>query len=121
MAIGAHDDDISMPAICIPYAKMNIGCGDVKRDLTSQFIQDAFGRYGDVESVIMNARSRKFEDGCVEHYYHVCVVFKRWHIENGEARYVRSVMLSPNPMANIKLVYDGPRYWKFYSARVMQA
>lgn len=116
----ASISDVSIPDICIPYAKLNIGCGDDKRELTSQFIHDTFGRYGEVEKVIMNMRSRRFSDGVVEQYYHVRIVFKRWHIENGEARYVRSVMLSPNPMANIKLVYDGPRYWKFYSARGMQ-
>ena len=108
-------DDARIPDICIPYAKITIGYGEAGRPLTAQFIQDAFSRYGEIDEVTMKLQSRRFDTSCVEQYYHVRISFKRWRIENGEARYVRSVMLSPNPMANIKLVYDGPNYWKFYS------
>ena len=113
-------DNLAMPVICIPHVKMTIGRGEFERPMTSQFIQAAFGRYGEIENVIMKIHSRNYDSydgGNVEQYYHVCIHFKRWHIENGEARYVRSVLLSPNPMANIKLSYDGPWYWKFHAAR----
>lgn len=117
-------DNLAMPVICIPHVKMTIGRGELERPMTAQFIQDAFSRYGEIENVVMKIHSRNcdssayaYDRGNVEQYYQVCIHFKRWRVENGETRYVRSVLLSPNPMANIKLSYDGPWYWKFYAAR----
>jgi len=125
-ATASMTDNLAMPVICIPHVKMTVGRGEFVRPMTSQFIQEAFSRYGEIENVVMKIHSRNYDScacayaydrGNVEQYYHVCIHFKRWRIENGEARYVRSVLLSPNPMANIKLSYDGPWYWKFYAAR----
>ena len=120
-------DNLALPIICIPHVKMTIGRGEFERPMTSQFIQDAFSRYGEIGDVAMKICSSHNSEtdyiyggttgrGNVAQYYHVCVHFKRWRIENGEARYVRSVLLSPNTMANIKLSYDGPWYWKFYAS-----
>lgn len=117
-------DNLAMPVICIPHVKMTIGRGEFETPMTSQFIQTVFNRYGEIDDVVMKIHSRNsdsYDRGNVEQYYHVCIHFKRWCIENGEARYVRSVLLSPNPMANIKLSYDGPWYWKFYAARVVHS
>lgn len=128
-------DDLSFPSICIPHAKMYIGKG-CDTPMTRAFIQTAFSRYGDVAEVVMiihsadiqrrvvekeNSRGQYEDDGYgftrVEEYYRVFVHFKRWHIENGEARYVRSVLMSNSPNANIKLSYSGPWYWKFSANR----
>jgi hypothetical protein len=122
--MAAAADNLTLPVICIPHVKMTIGRDELERPLTSHFIREAFSRYGEIENVVMKIRSRNcdsYDRKNVEQYYHVYIHFKRWRIENGEARYVRSVLLSPNPMANIKLSYDGPWYWKFYAARVMQS
>jgi hypothetical protein len=136
----ASKDNLANPGICIPHVKMTIGRGEFSRPVTQHFIQSAFSRYGEIEEVVMklhspNSNSRACAGNCggyggygrahIEekeeedeyHYYRVHIHFKRWHIENGEARYVRSVLLSSNTDANIKLAYDGPWYWKFYAAR----
>ena len=126
-------DNLANPGISIPHVKVTIGHGEFSRPVTQHFIQSAFSRYGVIEEVVMKLHSRNSEsracagngDGYGHdskekdeyHYYCVHIRFKRWHIENGEARYVRSVLLSSNPGANIKLAYHGPWYWKFYAAR----
>ena len=135
----AKDDDddgnLSFPSICIPHAKMYIGKG-YDTPMTRAFIQTAFSRYGDVAEVVIIQRrvvnphqhqhryrcdydEYACNDGfvCAEDYYRVFVHFKRWHIENGEARYVRSVLMSKSPNANIKLSYSGPWYWKISANR----
>ena len=122
------NSDLSFPSICIPHAKMYIGKG-YDSPMTRAFIESAFSRYGDVAEVVMVIHSADIHhhhhhrdhhhdhdqyDVEVEEYYRVFVHFKRWHIENGEARYVRSVLMSNSPNANIKLSYSGgPWYWKF--------
>lgn len=115
--------NLAIPSICIPYVKTTVGRGNVARPLTSQFIQDAFSRYGEICEVVMKLHSRNSESAACEQrideqYYYVYIHFKRWRVENGEARYVRSVLMSSSPSANIKLAYDnnGPWYWKFYAA-----
>ena len=134
-------EDLSFPSICIPHAKMYSGKG-CDMPMTRAFIQTAFGRYGDVAEVVMVIHSADIQrrvvekenghrdrgqydeydggdDGFtrVEEYYRVFIHFKRWHVENGEARYVRSVLMSNSPNANIKLSYSGPWYWKFSANR----
>lgn len=121
-------DNLDMPSICIPHVKLTIGHGECMRPITSQFIQSAFSRYGEISEVVMNLHSSCNSElracscsAADAQYYYVHIHFKRWHVENGEARYVRSVLLSSNPGANIKLAYDtnGPWYWKFYAARIL--
>ena len=134
------NDDLSFPSICIPHVKMYIGKG-CDAPMTRSFIHSAFSRYGDISEVVMiihsaeisrhPAMSDRVNDGGgdgvrqykndgftrVEEYYRVFIHFNRWHIENGEARYVRSVLMSNSPNANIKLSYGGPWYWKFSANR----
>jgi hypothetical protein len=120
--------NLATPSICIPYVKTTVGRGNVARPVTSQFIQDAFSRYGEIDEVVMKLHSRNSESAACEQrsldeqYYYVYIHFKRWRVENGEARYVRSVLMSSSPSANIKLAYDnnGPWYWKFYAADTNQ-
>lgn len=107
----------SDPSICIAYSKMYVGAGD-DIPMTEAFIRSAFSRYGDIANVVMiphftaGLPRRRTED-----YYRVIIHFNRWNVENGEARYVRSVLMSNSPNANIKLSYSGPWYWKFSANR----
>jgi len=117
--------DLSFPSICIPFSKMYYGiCEDLP--ITTNFVERAFSRYGKINSVILKLHSSEITHlgpgpaPKIEHYYRFIIHFERWHVENGEARYVRSIMMSPDPGANIKLAYDGPWYWKFFAYRQQQ-
>jgi hypothetical protein len=117
------DLDISVPSICIPFSRMHYGIDD-DVPITCDFVERLFSRYGKISNVVLKLHSSEItHTGSVpkiEHYYRFIIHFERWHVENGEARYVRSIMMSPNPDANIKLAYDGPWYWKFFALRQHQ-
>lgn len=113
-------DVISFPSICIPRVKTSIEEGGASGSvipMTKEFIKAAFSRYGEISEVVMTTRyatdRERYGNGGAEEYYRVHIHFKRWNIENGEARYVRSVLMSSSTAANIKLSYSGPWYWKF--------
>ena len=116
-------EDLSYPNICIPFSKMHYGINE-DMPITSEFVERAFSRYGKISNVILKLHSSEITHlgpvPKIEHYYRFIIHFKRWHVENGEARYVRSVMMSPDQSANIKLAYDGPWYWKFFALRQHQ-
>jgi hypothetical protein len=117
-----HQDnsDLSFPSICIPFSRMHYGIDD-DIPITTDFVERAFSRYGKISSVVLKLHSSEITHlgpvPKIEHYYRFIIQFERWHVENGEARYVRSVMMSPDQNANIKLAYDGPWYWKFFALR----
>ncbi len=113
-------EDLSYPSICIPFSRMHYGIDD-DIPITTDFVERAFSRYGKISNVILKLHSSEITHvrpvPKIEHYYRFVIHFERWHIENGEARYVRSVMMRPDPSSNIKLAYDGPWYWKFFAYR----
>ena len=121
----ACSDVISFPSICIPHVKTCIeesgGASGSVIPMTREFIKAAFSIYGEISEVVMTTRYATDRDGNshtrAEEYYRVHIHFKRWNIENGEARYVRSVLMSSSTAANIKLSYSGPWYWKFSALR----
>ena len=124
----AGSDIISFPSICIPHVNMCIEEGGASGSvpMTKEFIKAAFSRYGEISEVVMTPRytmDRERYSNANSHmrgaekYYRVHIHFKRWNIENGEARYVRSVLMSSSTAANIKLSYSGPWYWKFSALR----
>jgi len=114
------DSDLSFPSICIPFSRMHYGIDD-DMPITSEFVERAFTRYGKISSVVLKLHSSEITHvgpiPKIEHYYRFIIHFERWHVENGEARYVRSIMMLTDPGANIKLAYDGPWYWKFFALR----
>ncbi len=115
--------DLSFPSICIPFSKMHYGINE-DIPITTEFVKFAFSRYGKISNVILKLHSSEITHlgpvPKIEHYYRFIIHFERWNVENGEARYVRSVMLSADTCANIKLAYDGPWYWKFFALRHYQ-
>ncbi len=120
----ACSDIVSFPSICIPHVKTCIEEGGASGSvipMTKEFIKTAFSRYGEISEVVMTTRytaDRNSHTRGAEEYYRVHIHFKRWNIENGEARYVRSVLMSSSTTAgNIKLSYSGPWYWKFSALR----
>jgi hypothetical protein len=116
-------EDLSYPSICIPFSKMHYGINE-DMPVTTEFVERAFTRYGKISSVVLKLHSSEITHvgpvTKIEHYYRFIIHFERWHVENGEARYVRSVLMSADPGANIKLAYDGPWYWKFFALRQHQ-
>ena len=115
--------DLTYPSICIPFSKMHYGINQ-DMPITTEIVERAFSRYGKISSVILKLHSSEITHVSpipkIEHYYRFIIHFERWHVENGEARYVRSVMMSADTSANIKLAYDGPWYWKFFALRQHQ-
>ena len=110
---------------------MYIGRGCDTTPVTESFVGSVFSRYGDIARVemVINRSTNpddRFGTGTgfgtgfgTENYYRIVIHFKRWNIENGEARYVRSILMSSSPNANIKLSYSGPWYWKFSANRLL--
>ena len=123
--------DLTIPSIRIDHAKMYIGRGCDTTPVTESFVGSVFSRYGDIARVemVINRSTNpddRFGTGTgfgtgfgTENYYRIVIHFKRWNIENGEARYVRSILMSSSPNANIKLSYSGPWYWKFSANRLL--
>ena len=122
-------DNPAFPSICIPFSKTRYGPANDKL-VTEAFVKKCFGRYGTIAHVVIkshvtdichlttapeNATASKSKSA--EYYYSIVIHFDSWDLENKEAKYVRSVLMSPNEFSNLKLVYDGPWYWKFFAFR----
>ena len=122
-------DNPAFPSICIPFSKIRYGAANDKL-VTEAFVKKCFGRYGTITHVVIkshvtdichlttapeNATANKSKSA--EYYYSIVIHFDSWDLENKEAKYVRSVLMSPNEFSNLKLVYDGPWYWKFFAFR----
>lgn len=122
-------DNPASPSICIPFSKIRYGPANDKL-VTEAFVKKCFGRYGSIAHVVIkshatdichlttapeNAVANKSKTS--EYYYSIVIHFDSWDLENKEAKYVRSVLMSPNEFSNLKLVYDGPWYWKFFAFR----
>jgi hypothetical protein len=122
-------DNPAFPSICIPFSKIRYGPANDKV-VTEAFVKKCFGRYGTISHVVIKSH---VTDMChltsvpenelanktksTEYYYSIVIRFDSWDLENKEAKYVRSVLMSPNEFSNLKLVYDGPWYWKFFAFR----
>lgn len=122
-------DNPAFPSICIPFSKIRYGPANDKV-VTEAFVKKCFGRYGTISHVVIKSH---VTDMChltsvpenelanktksAEYYYSIVIRFDSWDLENKEAKYVRSVLMSPNEFSNLKLVYDGPWYWKFFAFR----
>jgi len=122
-------DDLTFPSICIPFSKMRYGPANDKV-VTEAFVKKCFGRYGTVSHVVIKSHvtdichlttapenTHANQSKVAEYYYSIVIHFDSWDLENKEAKYVRSVLMSPNESSNLKLVYDGPWYWKFFAFR----
>ena len=107
----------SFPSICIPFSKTHYGNGD--NIIDEAFIKKCFSRYGAVSRVIVKPHFIEIPHLTspvpVESYYSIVIHFHSWDMENREASYVRSVLMLPDEYSNLKLVYDGPWYWKFFA------
>jgi hypothetical protein len=111
-----------------------------EHEVDTEFVKKCFSRYGLIERVIIKTHcvpnphsscltypNYGYETGGqgwsstsngkdeLEKYYSIVIHFKRWNIENKEAKYVRSVLMLPDEFSNLKLVYYGPWYWKFFA------
>jgi hypothetical protein len=107
------EESLSFPSICIPFSKTHYGAQD-EYEVTETFVKECFKRYGDISRVIMKRHT--VAGSCIgESYYSITIHFHSWDIENKEAKYVRSVLMLPDENSNVKLVYHGPWYWKFFS------
>ena len=125
-------DDATFPSICIPFSKIRYGPANDKL-VTEAFVKKCFGRYGSISHVVIKSHvtdicylttapehaltSSHTQSKSAEYYYSIVIHFDSWDLENKEAKYVRSVLMSPNEFSNLKLVYDGPWYWKFFAFR----
>lgn len=137
-------DDPAFPSICIPFSKTHYGQNN-EYEITERFVKECFKRYGNVSRVILKRHtvdidyltttstklSRPLNSGLyssrytystapntypiTETYYSIAVHFHSWDLENKEAKYVRSVLMLPDEYSNLKLVYYGPWYWKFFA------
>jgi|Laugresu1bdmlbsd_1035121.scaffolds.fasta_scaffold00710_8 hypothetical protein len=106
------EESLSFPSICIPFSKTHYGAQD-EYEVTETFVKECFKRYGDISRVIMKRHTTAAGSG--EAYYSITIHFHSWDIENKEAKYVRSVLMLPDENSNVKLVYHGPWYWKFFA------
>ena len=125
-------DNPAFPSICIPFSKTRYGPANDKL-VTEAFVKKCFGRYGSIAHVVIKSHatdichlttapehalaSSRTQSKSAEYYYSIVIHFNSWDLENKEAKYVRSVLMSPNEFSNLKLVYDGPWYWKFFAFR----
>jgi hypothetical protein len=125
-------DDSTFPSICIPFSKIRYGPANNKV-VTEAFVKKCFERYGSIAHVVIKSHATDIchlttapehtvtasctQSKSAEYYYSIVVHFNSWDLENKEAKYVRSVLMSPNELSNLKLVYDGPWYWKFFAFR----
>jgi hypothetical protein len=125
-------DDSAFPSICIPFSKIRYGAANDKV-VTEAFVKKCFERYGSIAHVVIKSHATdichltttpehaltasRTQSKSAEYYYNIVIHFNSWDLENKEAKYVRSVLMSPNEFSNLKLVYDGPWYWKFFAFR----
>lgn len=119
-------DDAALPSICIPFSKTRYGPAN-DRPVNEIFVKKCFERYGSIAHVVIKSHATDIQHltsapehahaVTAEYYYSIVIHFKSWDLENKEAKYVRSVLMSPNEFSNLKLVYDGPWYWKFFAFR----
>lgn len=122
-------DNPAFPSICIPFSKIRYGPANDKF-VTEAFVKKCFGRYGSITHVVIKSHATDIcnlttapenetanKSKSAEYYYSIVIHFDSWDLENKEAKYVRSVLMSPNEFSNLKLVYDGPWYWKFFAFR----
>jgi len=120
-------DNPAFPSICIPFSKIRYGPANDKV-VTESFVKKCFGRYGSITHVVIKSHATDIchlttapenavASKSAEYYYSIVIHFDSWDLENKEAKYVRSVLMSPNEFSNLKLVYDGPWYWKFFAFR----
>ncbi len=120
------------PSICIPFSKIRYGMKN-EHEVDGEFVKRCFSRYGIIDRVVIKTHyttnthlsdlsypnydppdniTRKDD---IEKYYSIVIHFKKWDVENKEAKYVRSVLMLPDEFSNLKLVYHGPWYWKFFA------
>jgi hypothetical protein len=132
-------EQLQFPSICIPFSKIRYGMHG-EHEVDAEFVKKCFSRYGLIERVIIKTHcvtnphlscssypNYDSETGTrgwsstpvgkdeIEKYYSIVIHFKSWNIENKEAKYVRSVLMLPDEFSNLKLVYYGPWYWKFFA------
>jgi hypothetical protein len=129
---------LHFPSICIPFSKIRYGMHN-EYEVDAEFVKRCFSRYGLIERVIIKTHCVANPHLCsaypnydpetgargwsgtfagkdeIEKYYSIVIHFKSWNIENKEAKYVRSVLMLPDEFSNLKLVYYGPWYWKFFA------
>ena len=98
--------EASDPSICIPFSKIRYGSANDKVNNES-FVKKCFERYGSIAHVVIKSHATDIshltsapehalakKSRTSEYYYSIVIHFNSWDLENKEAKYVRSVLMS---------------------------